>query len=141
MDVKLREFEKKDYLNLAFLSDDKWKASHFEIAESMMKASGNIEHCILAMDGSRIVGYIYGFALPNKTLIPEFLYVLPVCRKNGIGKMLVEKMESSTDCTVSMIFYNKDLRDYYSKMGYQVGDALEVAMKEIPKRDRKKDEI
>lgn len=141
MDVILRDFEKKDYLNLATLSDDQWKATHFGVAESMMKASGNIEHCILAMDGARIVGYIYGFALPNKTLIPEFLYVLPVCRKNGIGKMLVEKMESSTDCTVSMIFYNKNLRDYYSKMGYQVGDALEVAMKEIPKREGKQDEI
>lgn len=112
MDVKLRDFEKKDYLNLATLSDDHWKASHFGVAESMMKASGNIEHCILAMDGARIVGYIYGFALPNKTLIPEFLYVLPTCRKNGIGKMLVEKMESSTDCTVSMIFYEKNLLNF-----------------------------
>lgn len=141
MGIELRNFDKGDYLNLATLSDDQWKVSHFGFAESMMKASGNIEHCILALDGARIVGYIYGFALPNKTLIPEFLYVLPAYRKNGIGKMLVEKLESSTDCTASMIFYHKSLRDYYSKMGYQVGDALEVAMKEIPNREGEQDEV
>ena len=100
-----------------------------------MKATENIEHCILALDGAKIVGYIYGFALPNKTLIPEFLYVLPAYRKNGIGKMLVEKLESSTNCISSMIFYHKSLRDYYCRMGYQVGDALEVAIKDIPNRE------
>ena len=76
MGVELRKFEKGDYLNLATLSDDQWKELHFKIATSMMKATENIEHCILALDSAKIVGYIYGFALPNKTLIPEFLYVL-----------------------------------------------------------------
>ena len=141
MGIELRNFDKGDYHNLVALSDDHWKASHFGVAESMMKTSGNIEHCILALDGARILGYIYGFALPNKTLIPEFLYVLPVYRKNGIGKILVEKLESSTDCTASMIFYHKSLRDYYSKIGYQVGDALEVAIKEIPNREGEQDEV
>lgn len=141
MGIVLRNFDKGDYHNLVALSDNQWKASHFGVAESMMKASGNIERCILALDGARIAGYIYGFALPNKTLIPEFLYVLPAYRKNGIGKMLVEKLESSADCTASMIFYHKSLRDYYSKMGYQVGDALEVAMKEIPNREGEQNEI
>ena len=103
MGVELRKFEKGDYLNLATLSDDQWKELHFKIATSMMKATENIEHCILALDDAKIVGYIYGFALPNKTLIPEFLYVLPAYRKNGIGKMLVEKLESSTNCISSMI--------------------------------------
>ena len=135
MGVELRKFEKGDYLNLATLSDDQWKELHFKIATSMMKATENIEHCILALDGAKIVGYIYGFALPNKTLIPEFLYVLPSYRKNGIGKMLVEKLESSTNCISSMIFYHKSLRDYYCRMGYQVGDALEVAIKDIPNRE------
>ena len=135
MSVELRKFEKGDYLNLAKLSDDQWKASHFRIATSMLKATGNIEHCLLALEGEKIVGYIYSFALPNKTLIPGFLYVLPAYRKNGIGKMLVEKLEFSTDCTASLIFYHKSLHDYYAKMGYQVGDALEVAMKEIPNRE------
>lgn len=135
MGVELRKFEKGDYLNLATLSDDQWKELHFKIATSMMKATENIEHCILALDSAKIVGYIYGFALPNKTLIPEFLYVLPAYRKNGIGKMLVEKLESSTNCISSMIFYHKSLRDYYCRMGYQVGDALEVAIKDIPNRE------
>lgn len=55
--------------------------------------------------------------------------------------MLVEKLESSADCTASMIFYHKSLRDYYSKMGYQVGDALEVAMKGIPNREGEQNEV
>ena len=135
MSIQLRKFDKGDFLDLATLSDDEWKPSHFGVATSMTKATGDVEHCILALDETQVVGYIYGFALPNKTLIPEFLYVLPTYRKQGIGKMLVEKLESSTDCTTSMIFYNKSLHDYYCNMGYQAGDALEVAMKEIPARE------
>lgn len=42
---------------------------------------------------------------------------------------------------VDGVGYHKSLRDYYSKMGYQVGDALEVAMKEIPNREGEQNEI
>ena len=136
MGVELRKFEKSDFLNLASISNDVWKPVHCGLAESMLNATGEVEQCVLALDGTEIIGYIYGFALPNKKLIPEFLYVLPAYRGGGIGKMLVKELESSTDCTASMIYYNKSLHNYYSEMGYQVGDAVEVAMKEIRSRER-----
>lgn len=135
MSIELRKFQKDDFCGIISLSDDQWGATHYNLASSMVKTinniGNNIEHCILALDGAQIVGYIYGFALPNKILIPEFLYVIPSYRKHGVGKKLVKELETSTDCTVSMIFYNKSLRDYYNKMGYKVGEDLEVAVKDI----------
>ncbi len=131
MNLELRNFNEEDYYNIAYLSDDEWKLAHLSTARSMINATGNIERCIVAVDDSQIVGYIYGFALPNHALFPEFLYVIPAYRNKGIGKKLIEKLETSTNCTSSTIFYNKDLHDYYKKMGYTAGDALEVATKEL----------
>ena len=136
MGIELRKFEKSDFLNLASISNDKWEPVHCGLATSMLNATGEVEQCVLALDDTKIIGYIYGYALPNKNLIPEFLYVLPAYRGGGIGKMLVEELESSTDCTASIIYYNKSLHNYYSEMGYRVGDALEVAIKEISSRER-----
>jgi len=129
MCVTLRKFIKEDYFNLASLIDDEWAVNHRNIALSMQQTDGNVEQCFLAIDEQKNVGYIYGFVLPNKTLLPEFLYVIPAYRKQGIGRALLAELENKTCCTASMIFYNKSLTGFYSSLGYQVGENLEVAMK------------
>lgn len=134
MAVEYREFEKGDFLNLAMVADDEYSIHHTNIAKAMQKADNDIEKCILAVDKNEIVGYVYGFALPSNTLIPEFLYVLPQHRNKGIARGLLSKLEHSTNCTASMIFYHNSLHNLYAKMGYQAGENLEVAMKEIPTR-------
>lgn len=132
MGIVYRAFEKRDFIDLATFSDDEWADKHYGIAFSMLKAEGNIEQCLLAVADEKIVGYIYAFALPNKTLLPELLYVLPQYRQQGIGRKLLAKMETSTECTASMIFYHNSLHKFYSSLGYRAGDNLEVAMKALP---------
>lgn len=128
---ELRNFSVDDFISLATLSDDEWKSAHQNIASAMMKVDTTIEKCIVATVDGIIVGYIYGFSLPNGTLIPEFLYVVPKYRKKGVGKHLLGELERHSGCTTSMIFYHKSLHEYYEKLGYSTGSNLETAMKDI----------
>ena len=112
------------------LPSDEWTPQVIITARALNENS-KIEKCLIAESDGKIVGFIYGFVLPNKTLIPEFLYVTPNERKTGIGTELIKQLEIKSNCTASMIFYNKSLHNYYEKQGYQAGDNLEVAMKEI----------
>ena len=117
MGIAIREYSKEDYPRLWLLTDDEWRSVHVSVVSSLKDYDDNITKTFLAIDNDIIVGYIYGFVLPNKTLIPEFLYVIPEHRQKGIGKKLLQHLEYNTDCTASMIFYNKFLHDYYQKQG------------------------
>lgn len=132
MDFELRKFSKGDYMSLVVLSDDEWKINHRNIATAMLKADEKIELCFVATSAGKLIGYIYGFSLPNGTLLPEFLYVLPEYRKMGVGKQLLSELETKSGCGTSMIYYNRELHDYYKKQGYLAGYDLETAMKIIP---------
>ena len=130
--IEIRKYEKRDFQSLATISTDCWSINHKNIAKLMLNEEDTISQCRVAvLDGNNIIGYIYGFSLPNGMLIPEFLYVYDDYRHQGIGKMLLDDLERSSGCGASMIFYNKSLRDYYEEQGYLYGDNLEVAMKEL----------
>ena len=131
MEVSIREFRKDDAIPLAFLSSDDWAEKIISLAASLKNYDGQIVRCFVADGNDGIVGFIYGYILPDKLLIPEFLYVIPKYRKNGIAAQLLNALEKESDCTASMIFYNKSLREHYQKQGYLVGDNLEVAMKQL----------
>ena len=132
MEFEYRQYSTDDFLSLAALSDDEWQINHRNIAMSMLNANTKIELCFVATNAGKIIGYIYGFALPNGTLIPEFLYVLPEYRNMGVGKQLLSILEMHSGCCTSMIFYHKTLHNYYEKLGYSTGSNLEAAIKEIP---------
>ena len=131
MSVIIREANSADLLDLATLADDEWKAKISGLAFTLVKCDGVIERCYVAVDSNKLVGFIYGFVLPNKMLLPEMLYVCSEYRKSGIGTMLLEHLEKCSECTCSMIFYNKSLHDYYAKRGYDIGGNLETAMKNL----------
>ena len=131
MNIEYRRFQKDDFLNFAGISDDEWKGSHIRVAFSLLKCNDSIEQCFVALDENTIIGYIYGFALPNKTLIPEFMYVKPEYRRKGVGAALLQMLESESGCEYSMIFYHKSMHNHYQKLGYSTGENLETAMKEL----------
>ena len=130
MDVVIRDYKKEDRFSLMTLSDDEWNKTVIGAALSI-NIDNNVEKCMVAEDGKTIIGFIYGFVLPNKTLIPEFMYVVPNARKSGVGAALIKRLELTSGCTTSMIFYNKSLHCFYEHQGYLAGKNLEVAMKEI----------
>lgn len=131
MEWIIRDFKITDRLSLMDLSDDEWQ-QQITALFSEMNTDNPVEKCLVAEVNGYIVGFIYGFVLPNKMLIPELLYVDPDVRKNGIGAELIKQLEIKSGCTSSRIYYNKLLlHKYYQKQGYQSGDNLEVAIKEI----------
>lgn len=88
------------------------------------------EHCFVAYEDEKLVGFIYGGVL-CKTLYPQYLYVIPSYRNNGLGKELLNTLENNTDCTASMVYYNRSLCDFYQKIGYHTGEELCVSLKMI----------
>lgn len=129
----IREYTKNDAtkLLLFMLAEEQWKTRHPLTVNAMHEADNTIEQTYVAEKDGAILGYIYGFVLPNKTLIPEFLYVHPDYRKQGVGSSLLNHFEKVTNCVVSQIFYHNSLHDYYCRQGYEMGGNLEVAVKRL----------
>lgn len=132
MAIIIREYKESDHraFDLTF-TDGEDALKNYAIEKALEKHNSIIEKCYLAFNDNILVGFIYGFVLPNKTLLPQWLYVLPPYRKHGIGTALLKELEEKSNCTASMIFYNKDLHNYYSNMGYETGNNLETAIKEF----------
>ena len=130
MNIIYRRFLLEDASSLFNLSTDEWRVNHILISKSLQR-SYNDEICFVALSEEKIVGYVDGFVLPNKALIPHFLYVMPEYRTRGIGQGLLKKLEEESGCQCSMIYYNKALHNYYENQGYSSGDNLEVAIKDI----------
>ena len=129
MSISIRKVRKTDLFDLACLADDEWKPKLTAFAPSFSRCDGKIERCYVAEESGKLVGFIYGFVLPNGLLLPEMLYVHTDYRKKGIGTLLLEYLEKESGCNSSLIFYNNSLHNYYSKRGYMVGENLEAAMK------------
>lgn len=131
MKITYREFQKADTSALVSLSNDEWRVSVRSLEPMLAKYDGVAMKCYVAESGDSIIGLAAGFILPNATLNPELVYVLPEFRNNGIGTKLLKQLENHCGCQASIIYYNKDMHDYYAKRGYFSTNNLEVAIKNI----------
>ena len=87
MQIVFRDFKKTDILDLFEISNDEWSEKIRELTLSLLKEYDNkIIKVILASNNDIPIGFIYGFILPNRTVIPEFLYVKPEFRNKKIGR-------------------------------------------------------
>ena len=130
--IIVRKMQQADRLFLASMASDEkeWAVTIMQNAYSMPpEHDGSIMQAYVAEDGDELVGFVFGFALPNKLLIPELMYVKPSHRRNGISKKLLKALEENSGCTMSQIFYNKSLHDCYAKQGYHSDNGLEAAYK------------
>ena len=140
LDISIRAVNKTDWLYFAMNSEDGLDNDPFyktalgtlqKVSNTINAENSEIERCYVAESNSNILGFIYGYILPDEMLIPEFVYVKPNYRKNGIAKDLLFTLEKESKCNLSIIYYHKTLREHYCKLGYAVGDNLEVAMKKL----------
>ncbi len=132
MSVEYREFRDTDFFPMWEWEVGQWTDVHRNAIASLSEPKNAVVKGFVALINDTVVGYIYGFALPNHTLIPELLYVRHEFRNQGIGTNLLRILENNSGCNVSMIFYHKSLHDYYEKLGYETGSNLETAIKDIP---------
>ena len=121
-----------DYLLIMELApDDEIMTSMFLSVAAAIKAGfDGISYTYGAFIDGMIVGFIYGFVLPNKTLLPQYLYVDTNYRGQKIGKRLLETFEKESKCTCSIAYFEKGLCKYYSEQGYIIGNSV-VALKEL----------
>lgn len=135
MTLDIREYSRADWFSLITLSDDEWEENIRAVGLSLLNEyDGKYLKMLVAYNGDNLAGFIYGFVLPNHCLIPEFMYVKPMYRHEGIAQKLLNELEQQSNCEVSMIFYNKSLHDYYQRQGYTTGDNLETAIKQLSKK-------
>ena len=136
MPVHIREYTKSDMFRLTLICNDEWSKNVTQIAVSLKNyKEDGIERCYLAEEDDMIIGFIYGFALPNGLLLPQFLYVKQEKRRIGVGRQLLEYLEKNSGCTSSMIYYNEHLHNHYAKLGYSTQENLETARKWLITQD------
>lgn len=122
MDYTICHYEKSDYIFLGTLSDDEYKGYHVSIAKSMRQANDTYEKCFVATVDNEIVAYIYGFIVPTKVTLPQFLHVKETQRGKGIGAALLNHFEcvhvhsfiTETNCTI--ITLNRDMKQEQQKL-------------------------
>ncbi len=95
--------------------------------EKRRQILNNSDHVIIAMDETKVVGFIN--ALTDKTIsayIP-FLEVIPEYRNRGIGSALVQKMVSLLQEHYMIdICCDKDLEKFYQKLGFTALSAMVI---------------
>ena len=136
MNVIIRPVNKTDILSLTNLANDEWAPKLSMLAPSFVTCDGIIERCYVAEEENEIIGFIYGFDLPNGLLLPEMLYVRSEYRRAGIGTQLLIHLEKDSGCSSSLIFYNNTRHNYYAKRGYIVGENIEAAMKDLTSTEK-----
>ncbi len=126
---RIEEFDAKDNFDILAISEDEWKIPISSIIYNMSKNS--VEKILVLRENEKIIGFIYMFVLPNKLLIPEFMYIKKEHRKRGHGSKLLKEAEKRSGCEISQIFFDKGLSKYYTEKGYKIGENLRVAIKEL----------
>jgi len=131
MKITYREFRIADTKAVLNLSKDVWKRSIRALEPLFAKYDGKSMKCFLAEAEGQIIGLSVGFILPNSTLLPELVYVLPECRQAGVGSKLLKTLEKHAGCHSAIIYYNKEFREYFKDCGYLASEQIEVAVKNI----------
>lgn len=131
-EIIIRKFQMLDLAELETICDKSdWYYPQISMTPAaLLKYNAYRENCYVAYDGSTLIGYVYAGVLCN-TLYPQFMFVRETYRMQGVGTKLMDALEKGSGCSVSLIYYNKELSDYYRKQNYEIGTNLEVGMKQI----------
>lgn len=130
--IIIRKIQKPDLLNFDGLCNpDNWYYPQVSMTpQALLTHPEYMKNCFVAYHDDILVGYIYGGVLCD-TLYPQFMFVKESYRKNGIGAKLLTMLEENSKCSVSIVYYNKELSNYYCSQDYDIGTNLEVAIKQL----------
>lgn len=109
--VEIRRLTPDDYFSIIELvPDDEYMAQIFMIIANAVKSDfDGISYTYGAFVNGLIIGFIYGFVLPNKTLLPQYLYIDAEYRGNKVGNRLLETLEKDSECSCSLAYFEKGL--------------------------------
>ena len=123
-----KTYESKMKTALLFLEDE-WEKTFISLYKAIEKMPNGYEKLYMALSDGKVIGFVYGYVLPNKMLIPMFLHVDKEYRNQGIATNLLDLLEKESKCVCSLIWYDKSLHNFYEKQNYDAGGNLEVAVK------------
>lgn len=128
----IRLLKQDEYPRLIEIApDDEYiRGAFLSVMESIKDNPGGISYTYAAFVDDYILGFVYGWVLPNKVLFPQYLYVDPHHRKQGIARQLLETLETKSKCTTSIAYFRESLSDFYAEQGYTIGNLI-VAQKEL----------
>ena len=112
---KYRKNYKIKVLDMVLNLEDEWRNTMFQLLHSISQCSNNYEKIYLALSEGKVIGLVYGYILKNGTLLPQFLYVDKAYRDKGIASELLDRLERSSNCTCSLVWYHKSLSEFYRK--------------------------
>ncbi len=128
----VRRIQESDFADLPSLCsiEEEWYIQVLRLSVDIKKKECYRHNCFVACLNDTLTGFVYGFVI-EETLYPQFLFVHRDHRKQGVGTLLLQALEAHSNCTVSMVYFHKDLEEYYAKQEYNIGTNLKVGMKTL----------
>ena len=85
----------------------------------------NSSHFVLALDGSRVVGFVNALSDGVLYAFVPLLEVLPDYQKQGIGRHLVRHLlQEIGDIYAVDLLCDENVRPFYGKLGFAPGTAM-----------------
>ncbi|MBQ7302667.1 MAG: GNAT family N-acetyltransferase [Clostridia bacterium] len=129
----IRRIQESDFINFYSLCSigEPYYELVLQHSVSIKETEEYRNNCFVAYHDNVLIGYVFGFAF-NGTLFPQFLFVNRDYRQRGVATSLLQAVEKFSDCTDSLIYFQKALGTYYAKQAYNIGTNLLVAHKKLP---------
>jgi len=130
--MEIRKITADDYHLIREINtdDERMKALIVGVSNQIKDYSSDVLRAYVAVTRGKTVGFVYGFVLPNRLLLPQYMYLEPKFRGNYLGQALLEALEKDSGCVQAIIYFESPLSEYYQRQGYEVGNAV-VAMKAL----------
>lgn len=116
--MQIREYKDEDYDEISDLIDDEYECGHFQYL-----IEEETEHAYVAMEGQKAAGVSIAELDGKEAYV--FLYVSEQYRNQGIGSLLLKKMEQhlkqlEITCVNLDYVVNEENRAFFHQLGYQV---------------------
>lgn len=122
----IRKYEQNDFIKMTDF--EFWRGGLLQNAKYITYNDGVI--CLVAEIDGDIIGYICG---ENTYMCGNILFATEVraeYRKQGVFKTLLAEYEKLANTAITVV-HNAQLSDFYSKVGFIVGDNLRTSIKEV----------
>ena len=122
----IRKYEQSDFIKMTDF--EFWRGGLLQNAKYITYDDGVI--CLVAEIDGDIIGYICG---ENTYMCGNILFATEVreeYRKQGVFKTLLAEYEKLANTAITVV-HNAQLNDFYSKVGFTVGDNLRASVKEV----------
>ena len=127
-EMEFRAVTPTDYEPLRqFLSDIGWQ-HRVSDAEQFNKMMENTDRTVVAVDGSRIIGFARALCDEVSNGYISMVAVMPEHRGRGIGRELIQRLTNNDDTITWVLRAGRDSNGFWERIGFKSSD---IAMEKI----------